>query len=210
MRASIFHLPATPFEQGCHPTPPLSPHARQFSKQHGRARSERMVLRGNRHPLVSVPSPLRSHIGSDRRRAPPASRHTVDRLLSRTASRPLSTAAAASCRLRRLHRRLHHYLLSAVSTAVSIHGRLYARPPRPRGRLDLAATATSPPLTSSPRCCQSLTSPRDAGALTSAPSIAHSSIGPLSTKALLSAPHWGHVKPSPKNLNSRPAAGKSM
>ena len=35
------------------------------------------------------------------------------------------------------------------------------------------------------------------------------STGPLSTKASLPAPHPGHVKSAPKNLNSRPAAGKS-
>ena len=35
------------------------------------------------------------------------------------------------------------------------------------------------------------------------------STGPLSMKLSLAAPHCGHRKSTPKNLNSRPAAGKS-
>ena len=34
--------------------------------------------------------------------------------------------------------------------------------------------------------------------------------GPLSTKASLPAPHCGHLKLAPKNLSSRPAAGKMV
>ena len=50
--------------------------------------------------------------------------------------------------------------------------------------------------------------PKHAHAGTGEPSSM--STGPLSTKSAFPHPHCGQVKPAPKNLDSRPAAGKRM